>query len=323
MHFSRKFQGFSPQCFAAFEPRKWSSNAYNLERMAVRDLLIALGYDLEPHVKTQRPLSWHVTQHVPTVFNARKVSEMVLYFCRNEADRKAITPILDRRLSLPEQLSDAAEHHRYVTLGVLINQREVRVGLMMHSTAWLDVMNLLNRCRNPIERGEFLAMVRGLPKGSIAEIGPGEIISANNVSASHLDSLENAVLNETFLIFFGKRFTADSGEAFGDSFFAQCRDTIVASVPLYEFIVWHPASDYAGLAEETRRVREAVESQVMDIRVGTKVKVVEGPFVDRIGTVTEMDHKGLVKVMIGKVTIRTHGRSVRPVESASDPSNHR
>ena len=40
------FRGFEARAFEAFEARKWASNVYNVERMAVRDQLRALGQAL-------------------------------------------------------------------------------------------------------------------------------------------------------------------------------------------------------------------------------------------------------------------------------------
>lgn len=313
MSFSTRFTGFGPEAFAAFEPRKWSSNLYNLERMAVRDQLRALGALVEGTLRPRRPLAWEVTPHTPTIFNGRKVDELVLVFSRTEVEKKAILPLLDSRLSLPEQIADAAEHHRHVTLGVRITHDGVEAGLMLHSTAWLDVMNLLNRCRNPLDRSQFLAMVNGFPASSIARVAPDRVIPAHDFHETHLNSLEEAVLNDTFLIFFGRRFDAESQVPRSESFLAPCREVLSAALDLYDFIAWRPASDFLGMADEGRRLRMAGEAAVADLSVGARVRVTEGPFVDRQGVITELDHKGFVKVLIGKVAIRTHGRCVRPL----------
>ncbi len=317
--FATRFTGFGPETFAAFEPRKWSSNLYNLERMAVRDQLRALGAALEGPPLADRPLAREVTPHTPSVFNGRRVQELVLYFTRAEAEKKAVLPLLDSRLSLPEQLSDAAEHHRHVTLGVRVARDGVEVGLMLHSTAWLDVMNLLNRCRNPVDRSRFVALVRGLPAGSLSRVAPERMIPSPEFDAVHIEELEEAVLNETFLIFFGRRFDAESSVLRSEAFIAPCREVLAATLALYEFIAWRPASDYltgspfTAAADQGGCKRVAEEPEVADLSVGARVRVTEGPFVDRRGVITELDHKGVVKVLIGKVTIRTHGRCVRPV----------
>lgn len=312
MSFATRFTGFRAEAFAAFEPRKWSSNLYNLERMAVRDQLRALGTLAQGWLQPNRPLVWEVTPHVPSIFNGRKVQELVLFFSRTEAEKKAILPLLDSRLSLPEQISDAAEHHRHVTLGVRICLEAVEVGLMLHSTAWLDVMNLLNRCRNPLDRSQFLAMVHSLPAGCVVRVAPDRVISASDFGGTDLAILEEAVLNETFLILFGRPFEAGSPLLRSESFLVPCREVLTAALPLYEFIAWRPSSDYLGMAEEGRRLRSAGEAVVADLPVGTRVRVTDGPFADRQGVIIEVDRKGFVKVLIGKVTIRMQGRSVRP-----------
>jgi len=315
------FSGFSPKAFEAFEPHKWASNRFNLERMMVRDQLRALGSLLEPALCAGRTLEWDVTPHVPNIFNAHKVQELVLYFTRTDAEKKAILPLLDSRISLPEQLSDAAEHHRHATLAVRIAQDGLLAGLAMHSTAWLDVMNLLNRCRNPLERSQFLALVRDLPRGSEVVVAPGRTVRASEFEASHLHDLEDAVLNETFLIWFGVRFEASSPVVQGSAFLPVCRDALLAAAPLYDFVAWRKASDYLSIAEEQRRLRDQEHAEVADLFPGARVRVTDGPFCNREGVVTELDHRGFVKVLIGKVTLRTEGRLVRLLATPGDRGN--
>lgn len=313
MSFITRFTGFGPEAFAAFEPRKWSSNLYNLERLAVREQLRALGSSLEGAMRTGRPLAWAVTPHTPNIFNGRRVQELVLYFLRTEAEKKSILPLLESRIPLPEQISDAAEHHRHVTLGVRVTAEGVEVGLMLYSTAWLDVMNLLNRCRNPLDRSHFLALVRDLPTGSEVRVWPDRVIASAEFGAAHVEELEEAVFSETFLIFFGRRYERTSEAPRTESFLGECREVLVSASSLYDFVAWRPASDFLGLAEEGRRLRAAGEAEVANLSVGLRVRVTDGPFADRQGVVVDVDHRGFVKVLVGKVTIRTQGRFVRPV----------
>ncbi|NOZ00860.1 MAG: hypothetical protein GXP54_03100, partial [Deltaproteobacteria bacterium] len=160
--FNQQFGGFDTKAFEAFESRKWSSNVFNMERLNVREQMKALGEILEGPLSNLHRFYWEVTTHTPSIFNGRSVSEMVLYFTRNLEEQRAIVPLLDSRISLPDQISDAGEHHRHVTLVVRIDHEGCDVGLMLHSTAWLDVMNLLNRCRVPFERTNFVNLVRSL-----------------------------------------------------------------------------------------------------------------------------------------------------------------
>ena len=86
------FKGFGSAAFLAFEPRKWTSNLFNMERMAVREQLRAIGTAIQPVVAADRAFAWDVTPHMPSVFNGKKVGELVLYFTRTAEQQKAIAP---------------------------------------------------------------------------------------------------------------------------------------------------------------------------------------------------------------------------------------
>lgn len=311
MLFDEQFEGFDAAAFRAFEEAKWASNVYNMERLAVSEQLKAMGRMLEGPLSASYRFHWEVTPHMPSVFNGKRVSELVLYFTRNQEEQRSIVPLLDRRISLPDQISDAGEHHRHATLGVRIHSEACDVGLMLHSTAWLDVMNLLNRCHVPFERATFVERVRALPEQMTVRISNDEEVKASDFSGSLLDRLEEGVLNQVFVILIGVRFAAGVPEAGNRKFAEVCRNLLEALLPVWEFVAWKPTSDYLEVAEESRRIRSAAESGTADLEVGTKVRVTSGLFSGREGVVTEMDHKGLVRVLVGKVSVRTDGRSVQ------------
>jgi len=306
-----QFKGFDDAVFDAFEPRKWSSNIFNMERMEVRARLRALGSLLEPVLTATRPMQWDVTPHMPNIFNAKSVREMVLYFTRTDAEKKAISPLLDKRISLPDQISDAGEHHRHVTLGVRVCQTGMDVGLMMHSTAWLDVMNLLNRCRESFELSKFVGHLQGLPEGVTFRITPKDEVPVGQITVEHLHKLENAVLNEQFLIVIGRHFDRTDAVVRDAPFVQTCRQLLGALLPVWEFIAWRSVSDYLDVAKDAKRAKVAAEAAVADIALGSKVRITEGLFAGREGVVTELNFKGNVKILLGKITVLTEGRCLK------------
>jgi len=311
--FDEKFEGFDERAYSAFEERKWSSNMFNMERLAVREQMKALGSLIHQGLSGDYGFFWDVTPHTPSVFNAKSVSELVLFFTRNQDEQRAIVPLLDSRISLPDQISDAGEHHRHATLGFRIDQQGCEVGLMLHSTAWLDVMNLLNRCRVPFERATFVERVRTLPAAVFFRFSSKEEIPASEFNGGHVDRLEEEVLNEEFLIFLGVRFDADDGEPKSGGFSGTCLEVLGALLPIWEYVAWKPASDFLEVAEESKRLRSAGESGTADLAVGHKVRVSSGVFAGRDGIIQDMDHKGFVRVLVGKVSVRTDGRSLQIV----------
>jgi hypothetical protein len=316
--FGESFHGLDAEAFEAFEPRKWTSNVYNMERMRLRDQLRFLGASLEAAVAQDRHLRWDVTPHAPCVFNAKKVSELVLYFTRSEEHQKAIAPLLDSRIALPDQISDAGEHHRHLHIGLQVTHEGVEAGLMCHSTAWLDVMNLLNRCRQPAEALEFVRMVRSMPAGSTARVAPGVEVPAAEFDIEHVRRLEEAVLNETFLIRLGRHLPPGDPLLGASAFLPYLRDLLPGLLPLWDFIAWRPASNFLVGASATgaANVKDAPivshDGGIVDFGIGRKVRLVEGVFAGRTGVVVDIDAKGHVRVMVGKVAVRMDARQMRP-----------
>lgn len=303
------FKGFTETTFAAFEPKKWSSNIYNVERMTINEQMRALGMLLEPALTTRYRLGWDVSSHVPNIFNNKRVNDMTLYFTRTETQRKAIAPLLDSRIPLQEQIHDSAEHHRHVTLGVRLDQKGLELGLLLHSNAWLDVMNLLNRCRMPLEAENFVRLVNGQPEGTVVRIGPDKLVKAQDFSVQDIERLEHAVLNEVFLIFIGQQFEPNDTRIQGPQFVGIARTALEQLLPLWDFIAWRPASDYLEPAADRHTERDIS----VDISSGTPVRIVEGVFAGREGIVLEIDSRGHVRVLVGRVNIRTDIKAIRAI----------
>ncbi len=314
MSFSESFNGFDQAAFLAFEPRKWSSNLFNMERMRVWNTLRALGSAMEPTLCAARPFAWEVTPYAPNVFNGKRVAELVLYFTRTTEQRRAITPLLDSRISLPDQISNAGDHHQHVTLGVRVDANGLDAGLMMHSTAWLDVMNLLNRARSGDEAQDLVHMIRRLPAGTRFRIAPGRDVPCADFLPEHLRVLEESVLNEQFLVRVGVELLPDDPLVAGPGFAPWCRDLLATMVSLWEFAAWRPASNYLATDKAGKdALNVTADGSIVRFGTGAKVRLLEGVFAGRAGVLTDIDTKGVCRVQIGRVTVRTEVRALQAV----------
>lgn len=313
------FKGFDDSVFAAFEERKWSSNMFNIERMKVSELLNRLGDRVESRLAASDVVfARAVSPHIPSVFNGRRVSEMALYFSRTEEQKRAVAPVLDRKVGLPEQLSDSGEYHRHGFLGVLVRQDRIDVGLMIHSRAWLDVMNLLNRCRERDEEtARLVRMLHLMPRDAVVRVAPDKMIPASRFDESMIPVLEEAVMNEQFTFFVGFSYKADDPVVRQASFADQAADQIAGLLDMWKFCAWKPTSNYLGTSSAAPSAGQAQavvmnDGHVVDFSKGSRVKVTAGPFAGRVGVVSELDSKGTVKILIGRVTVRTESHQVQP-----------
>jgi len=78
--------------FDAYEPSKWSSNVYNLERLKVKQKLEALGRALGPELRTGAgagSLAWEVSAEHPALWNNHQVRSQQLYFLRKYRGKAA------------------------------------------------------------------------------------------------------------------------------------------------------------------------------------------------------------------------------------------
>lgn len=292
---------------------------FNIERMKVADLLNRLGERVERRLAASDvAFARAVTPHTPSVFNGRRVSEMALYFSRTEEQKRAVAPVLDRKVGLPEQLSDSGEYHRHGFLGVLVRQDRVDVGLMIHSRAWLDVMNLLNRCRERDEEtARLVRMLRLMPREAVVRVAPDKVIPASRFDESMIPVLEDAVMNEQFTFFVGFSYKTDDPVLRHASFADQAADQIAGLLDMWKFCAWKPTSNYLGTssaAPSAGHVQAVVmnDGHVVDFAKGSRVKVTTGPFAGRVGVVSDLDSKGTVKILIGRVTVRTESHMVQP-----------
>lgn len=313
-----QFRGFDDAVFSAFEQKKWSSNMYNMERMRVAELLNVIGNSAEKALRSSDVLfARAVSGHTPSVFNGRKVSEMALYFSRTDEQKKAIAPVLDRKVALPDQISDGGEYHRHGYLGVLVRQDRVEVGLMIHSRAWLDIMNMLNRCREKDEEAAKLVRMLHLMKpGAVVRVAPDREIPAGRFDESMLDVIEDSVMNHSFTFFIGYVFQPGDDELSTAGFADRVAEILGGLLDLWKFCIWKPTSNFLVSSRDSGVKSESViidDGSVVDFRKGSTVRLTGGIFVGRTGTVQDMDTKGNVKVLVGRVTVRTEAAMVQAV----------
>ncbi|HOU52779.1 MAG TPA: hypothetical protein PLQ97_02500 [Myxococcota bacterium] len=325
MVFGGPFAGFDDATLSVFDSRKQSSNQYNRERMAIREALRDLGEAAAGPLTRERSFSWEVSPHVPCLFNQHRVEEMVLFFTRTEEQRKAVGPLIDSRFSLPEQVAGLAVHQQHLHLGIRVGREGVEMGLMAHSRAWLDVMNLLNRCRQPSEALELVHRIRTLPAEFRVRIGPETWVDVPEFEESHLEHLEHAVLHESFRILIGRLHAPGSPDVMPPNLRPRAVETLTRLLPIWDFWAWRPTSNWllpesqvpSGASSsgpsgrDTPRVSSGGGS--VDFGVGDSVRIEAGILAGRDAVVTEIDGRGQARVLVGKVALRVDARHLSPL----------
>lgn len=309
--FFSSFVGFEEKDFTAFAPFKHSSNRFNLERMRVREKLEFLGKSIAgPVVQMAGKGKWGTSDHVPSVFNRRSVEDLSLYFTRSEEEQKIIAPFVDSRVSLPEQIKEAGEHMRNLNLYVRVWEHGVEVGIRCHSTAYVDVMNLLAGARE--QKEELFNLLSGLPSELLVDFGDEKKREVKELSTQEIELLDARVMDEPFMIRIYRNFEPGETIVSGPDFKGKVQRILVALAPLYRFWLWTKDNDRLRIASEMSRTKESVkeESKVL-LKKGESVRITSGLFKGKRGKILEEERKGMVKVLIGKVVVRLPVENLR------------
>lgn len=314
--FFDKFTGFSTEDFAAFEEKKQQSNRFNLERLKVREKMTALGRFLAGPLTNGMPgIKWGVTDHVPSLFNQRRVGDLSLYFTRDEAQQRLVAPYVDSRIALPQQVREAGEYIRNLSLYARIDMTGIRIGLQCHSTAYVDVMNLAAALRKDESRTEFYELLSGLDRQINARLGPQKKQVIADVQPEQWEALGENVTQSTFFISLFHAFDASNPALQKTGFQEDALGLLQTLREVFAFWMWSATNDNLGLAKEIRVQKQVAKGKPVQVSEGTWVRVVSGLFSGRRGKVVDLDHKGMVRVKIGKLVVRLSFDEIRLPET--------
>jgi transcription antitermination factor NusG len=318
----KEFNGFEDKDFRAFDEKKWQSQAFNLERMAVRDKLELIGSSVEDKLNLKKlKLRIETSAPVPGVSNSHRVRDMWLYFMRTESEEKDVMPLIDRVYPVEQWLKESSSYRRHLILFMRIDCSGVEAGLRIHSRAWIDWQNFINRTKNFFEMERLNAIVQSLPESFFISECSGEEekpVNKVNIRAFRFDeeyikTLEEKIINEDIWFMTGKIYSSLDSEIRTRQWMNTYFNIIDALIPLYNFITWKNTSDYLSIAETIKKEKEMISSHAVDCKKGDRVIIAAGPFNGKHGVVTDMDTKGTLKILVGKIQLRVDGRNIKKI----------
>jgi len=298
------FEGLNSTDFDAFEEKKWSSHAFNRERLEVKLKLTALGKELAKEIEPELPgQEMGLTEERPSIFNQHQVRDLTLYFFRDEQARRALGGILDKSKSIADNVSDPAFHHRHINLGLRVFAGGVEAGLWLHRNAWVDWKNVVQRCQEYWERDKLSELLGGLPPSiKYSRVGgvPEDAHSANSVSPEEV--LENFDQAEPWS-FFGEALRRSEPVLDSVELIDRLASVFALLVPLHSFIGWRRDNDFHELKEVIKEQKEKAKVKFSALQVGDEVRVMKGLATGRLGVLESIERKGVVKVRIGTIVI--------------------
>ena len=215
---------------------------YDDARLRTRRKLAALGKQVVARAKAEGvPLDSRTSIHHPRVFNGMVVRRLWTYVIRAKSEKTRLRKVLGRDLAKD---LDAAYRNAY--LCIAIEAEALEVSLRIHSDAWFDGQNLVNRLK------------REGPDGLLAELNrlEGFRLRMHDWKGEwRLGDLERDRLEE-FLSYYTpgehrfaveRRWPAPEGAReglFGEGVAEELVGEALRLLPVYRFVAWSESSDH-------------------------------------------------------------------------------
>ena len=318
------FAGLTQSDFACYEPRKWKSNVYNRERLEVRQKLLALGQSCAGHLlgPDGAPLFLEASVEHPAVWNHKQVDSQSIFFSRNEAARKQLDGFIDRQKPISSLLDDPTPQRNHLFLGVTVLHESLDVVLKIHPDASVDRQNLERKLDEHYEAERLLGLLHELPEGFTIGVLPDQSALSADFSIEQLAEIMSALPPQSGaaggMLIPGQpvhMFAIGTSQP-ATQFVAMSTDEQAAWVtaqltlllPIYRFIVWTRDNDFVSMAKVLDK--EKTVRRQRGFQKGDRVRIVRGMLAGKDGAVAEVDAKGLLKIIVGKMVIKIDASDV-------------
>lgn len=292
--------------FDAYAQSKWKSNAFNRERLEVKEKLVAFGRRIAPSLTAGdgSPLDCEATAEHPALWNHKQVDAQRLRFARGHPTRAQLDAILDRRRPLALTVADPAPGQAHAAMAVTIDFSHLSAAVTVHGDAAIDRDNLNRKLATTGARDALASRCRDAGHLEIAAAGQAAR-ACESLTAADWDALCDVLArgdhHHTWLSI-GRRWARAEAIALGDRTETELSATLAALLPIYQLIAWTPQNDHLDLAEVLRE--RATGKPPRDLVRGDRVRITTGMFAGRPGLVVDIGVKGAVKVLVGKIPIK-------------------
>ena len=309
------FAGFTASDFDAYAREKWRSNTFNRERLEVKEKLAALGRAVAGAlvVSDDAPLLCEASAEHPALWNHKQVDAQHLFFSRHTEARKQLDKIIERQRSMASMLDDPSPQRSHIFLTVSITQSHLFAGLKLHRDASVDRRNLEAIVADGRGAGELRELGRRLPSEFRVGVSDGARLEPSQLDAAAITGLVRELCkpleprtSRWFVA--GRDIDRQSVVDAGPSIADEVRAILLAVAPLYRFIAWTRGNDRISMRDELRD--QQVARRVRGLEKHDKVRITSGMFTGRTGVVQDVDAKGGIKVLVGKVPIKLSAADV-------------
>jgi len=285
---------FSATDFATYEPKKWSSNAYTLERIKVKEKFQALSAALSLPGTTA-----HLSDEFPNIVNNKKVEAQWLYFSRAPEAAQELAKFLEKTELRPDRIFQLAPQDKHAVLAVVLEQSRLRAGFLMHAGAWVDRRNLAAKLNHPWERDKLRAMFAG----STLSLGfEGETHPAAEWSNEALEALAIQLPEDERRFVLVREWSPDQTVT-EPAIFEALQATLHGAHAFYQFTTWSRDNDETAVGEKIRKEKADQRKNATGLKLGARVRISGGLFSGKVGVVQAIDTKANVKVQVGVMAV--------------------
>jgi hypothetical protein len=306
------FPGFSDADFEAYAPKKWKSNVFNRERLEVKQKLLALGRELQGLLlgADGAPLQAEASVEHPALWNHKQVEAQHLFFSRNEGARKELDAIIDRQKSLASMIDDPTPLRNHVFVAITLSHDALDLSVKLHPDARVDRQNLERKCEDHFEREKFLHLLHALGApfrvGVTPQLMPVAEVDDARVKEMVAQLAAPAGLQPPGaphrLLYMGRTLPRADVLAAGGGVTDTARGALETLLALYRFIAWSRDNDFVSMREALQKEKQARRQK--GLAKHDTVRIVRGMFAGKSGVVQEIDAKGGLKVLVGKVAVK-------------------
>lgn len=306
---------FEEEDFNAFEEVKWSSNRFNLERMRISEKLLLIGEELNKFLNPNPIfIEYQTTPWNPCIFNHHRVDEILLFFKRSKEEEKSVIHLIDKKVSIPEEIKEVSPHKKHIILGVRIFKLGIEAGLYLHSYSWIDLINFEHRTKNFWEMGKFLDIINSLPADFILlTANEKKLLGAEKLKEKDIEALQKEILEKSSFFFIGKFYPREDKILRGERILKEFKDIFLKLIIIFNFIAWSRNNDFISIHKEVKKEKVAIQAGIKDIYKDDKIIILNGVFKGKGGRVVEVFDKGYLKIQIGNFFLKIAGKDVRKI----------
>ena len=308
------FSGFTSADFDAYAQKKWKSNVFTRERLDVKQKLIALGRELQGSLSAAdgSPLAVEPSVEYPALWNHKQVEAQHIYFSRNEGARKELDTIIDKQISLASMIDDPTPQRNHLFLVASVTNNGLEIALKLHPDARIDRQNLERKCEDHFEREKFIHLVRDLESARVGV--PPVVTPVADLDDTRLNEIlatlakAAAPLGVQPLLGIVQMVPRERAIELGAAILDETKRLFAKLLPIYKFVAWSRDNDFVLMRETLQKEKQARRQK--GLAKHDQVRIVRGMFAGKTGVVQEIDQKGGVKLLVGKIAVKLDAEDV-------------